>query len=241
VDQGGRYILKPQVEAYLNLPENEDLSMRLASLVGIETPLHGLIYSKDGTYTYFIRRFDRKGQKQKIHVEDFAQLSDKDRDTKYDSTLEKVAKIIEDFCTFPKSDHLKLFERTLFSFLIGNEDHHLKNFSLIVRDDKVELSPAYDLVNSTLALGNAHEELALPIRGKKSKINREDLVDYFAIERLHLPNAACIATLKKFSSKLPEWEELIHRSFLPQQSKIQYLDLIRERAKRMGLDKFSQS
>ena len=133
VDLGGRYILKPQVERYKHLPENEDVTMRLAATVGIEIPLHGLVYSKDGSLTYFIRRYDRKGQKDKVHVEDFAQLSGASRDTKYDSSMERVADIVEKFCTFPAIEKLKLFKRTVFSFLVGNEDMHLKNFSLIVR------------------------------------------------------------------------------------------------------------
>lgn len=77
VDKNGKYILKPQHQFFQELPENEDLTMQLAATVGINVPLHGLIYSKDGTLTYFIRRFDRKGQKDKIAVEDFAQLAGK--------------------------------------------------------------------------------------------------------------------------------------------------------------------
>jgi serine/threonine-protein kinase HipA len=71
---------------------------------------------------------------------------------------------------------VKLFARTLFSFLAGNEDMHLKNFSLIARGEKVELTPAYDLVNTTIALRAAREELALPLQGKKSKLTRNDLL-----------------------------------------------------------------
>lgn len=235
VDRGGRYILKPQVETYKNLPENENATMRLASITGIEVPLHGLLYSKDGSFTYFIRRFDRRGQKDKLHIEDFAQLSGKNRNTKYKSSMENVALIIEEHCTFPVIEKLKLFERTLFSFLTGNEDMHLKNFSLIVREGKVELSPAYDLVNSTLALGNAKQELALPLNAKKNKIKREDLIDYFAIQRLKITSAACDNTLKKFSACLPKWAAHIEKSFLPQDKKTDYLKIINERAKRLAL------
>ena len=92
VDVGGRYILKPQTAAYPEVPENEDLTMRMAAQAGIETPFHGLIYGIDGALTYFIRRFDRKGRKERIHVEDFAQLSGKSRDTKYRSSMEQVVK-----------------------------------------------------------------------------------------------------------------------------------------------------
>ncbi len=233
VDCGGRYILKPQVERFKELPENEDLTMRLASLVGIEVPLHGLLYSKDDSLTYFIKRFDRKGQKDKLHVEDFAQLSGKSRDTKYDSSMEQVANIVDTFCTFPVLEKLKLFKRTLFSFLIGNEDMHLKNFSLIVRDEKIELSPAYDLVNSTLVLAAPKEELALSIRGKKKNLTRNDLIKYFARERLKIPQTVCDFVIQDFCTALPEWKKMISKSFLFEKTKKNYLAITCERAERV--------
>lgn len=235
VDCGGRYILKPQSERYKHLPENEDLTMRLAATTGIEVPHHGLIYSKDESLTYFIRRFDRKGQKDKLHVEDFAQLSGASRNTKYASSMERVADIIGEHCTFPAIEKLQLFKRTLCSFLVGNEDMHLKNFSIIVRNDKVELSPAYDLVNSTLVLSAPKEELALPLQGKKKNITRNDLVKYFAIERLGIAERVCIATLEEFRACLPKWKALISRSFLPQRDQKRYYDIVQERATRLDL------
>jgi serine/threonine-protein kinase HipA len=235
IDKGGRYILKPQVERFKQLPENEDLTMRLAAIVGIEAPRHGLVYSRDGSLTYFIRRFDRKGQKDKVHVEDFAQLSGASRDTKYDSSMERVAEVLEELCTFPAVEKLKLYQRTVFSFLIGNEDLHLKNFSLIVRDDKVELSPAYDLVNSTIVLASPTVELALPVRGRRNKLKRSDLVDYFGMERLKLTSSVCEAFLVQLRSALPAWDSLIERSFLSPDARKRYREVIKDRAGRLAV------
>src|SRR5438105_718576 len=152
VDRNGRFVLKPPSTDFPQLPENEDLTMRLASAVGIEVPLHGLMYARDRSLTYFIRRFDRVGRT-RIPLEDFAQLSGANRDTKYESSMEKVAQVINLYCTFPAIERVKLFERTLFSFLAGNEDMHLKNFSLITdMRGRIDLAPAYDFVNSTIAL-----------------------------------------------------------------------------------------
>jgi len=95
VDIHGSYIIKPQHRDYKEMPENEDLTMHLAKLTGIEIPLHGLVYSKDGSLSYFIKRFDRIGKKGgKVPVEDFAQLSGRSRETKYDSTMERIVSII---------------------------------------------------------------------------------------------------------------------------------------------------
>ena len=151
-ESGGRYIIKPQMFEYPEVPENEDLTMKLAAAAGLEAPFHGLIHSKDGSLSYVIRRFDRTGRADKVPLEDFAQLLGCDRETKYSSSMEQVASILDRFCTFPALEKLKLFKLTLFNYLTGNEDAHLKNFSLIRRNDKVEMSPAYDLLNSTIVI-----------------------------------------------------------------------------------------
>jgi serine/threonine-protein kinase HipA len=179
VDQNGKYILKPQHDKYPELPENEDLTMRMAQLIGLEVPLHGLIYSKDNSLTYFIKRFDRKGNKEKLPVEDFSQLAGLSRDTKYNYTMEKLVRLIDSYCTFPAIEKTKLFNIVVFNFLIGNEDMHLKNYSIISRENKTELSPVYDLFNTSIVLRGDIEEIALLLSGKKKNLNYEILVNYF--------------------------------------------------------------
>ena len=228
VDTGGRYIFKPQTGNYREVPENEDVTMRLAALIGIDVPLHGLVYSKDNTMTYFIRRFDRVGRNKKIAVEDFAQLSGKDRETKYDSSMEQIISLIEQFCTFPAIEKLKLFNLTLFNYLVGNEDMHLKNFSVIRRNLKVELSPAYDLLNSTIIL-NTQEELALPLGGKKNKLKKDDFFVYFAKERLDLTPKSIQQTMNRIVKTFPRWTDLIQKCFLSDSMKNRYLNLLNER------------
>jgi serine/threonine-protein kinase HipA len=228
VDTGGEYILKPQTH-FLEVPQNEDVTMRLAERAGIEVPLHGLVYSVDGTLTYFIKRFDRAGKQTKLAVEDFAQLSGRTRDTKYESSMEQVASIVEKYSTFPLLEKQKLFRLTVFNFLVGNEDMHLKNFSLIRRDGKLELTPAYDLVNTTIALRNVTEEVALPIGGKKRKLTRSLLVDYFGAERLRLTAAAIDDVLHEIAESFAEWETLVRISFLSDAMKRSYAELVAER------------
>lgn len=232
VDTGGRYILKPQHPQYRHLPENEDLSMRLAAAAGMEVPLHGLVYSKDGSMTYFIRRFDRAGKK-KIAVEDFSPLLGLSRDTKYDASMEKVAQVIERYCTFPAVEKIKLFRLILVNFLIGNEDMHVKNFSLMTRDGKVELTPAYDILNTTLVLVEPKEEIALPINGKKSKLNAAIMIDYFGRRRLGLNQKIIASVLGDLNDAAPVWEKLIGVSFLPGEMKKEYRLLLERRRERL--------
>lgn len=229
VDTGGRYILKPQTPQYEQLPENEDLSMRLAAIAGVETPLHGLIYSKDASLTYFIKRFDRVDRNRKRALEDFAQILGLSRDTKYDASMEKVAFVIDSYCTFPVLEKIKLFRLTLVNFLIGNEDMHLKNFSLITRDGKIEMSPAYDILNTTIALAHPKEQTALPVKGKKNTLTRSILVDYYGREYLGLNEKVMGAVLEEIESALPEWKRLISVCFLNTELKKKYLYLLDSR------------
>lgn len=237
VDKNGKYILKPQHHIFPELPQNEDLTMRLAASIGIEIPLHGLIYSKDGSLTYFIKRFDRKGQKDKVAVEDFAQLAGMSRDTKYNYTMEKLVILIDDYCTFPAVEKAKLFKRVLFSFLIGNEDMHLKNHSIIIRNGKVELSPAYDLLNSSIVLKGDIEEIALSLKGKKSNLTRYVLVNYFGKERCNLSDTIIERTLETIQSVLQYWVELIGISFLSAEMKDKYRSLLQKRIDVLGIGK----
>lgn len=234
VDRGGEYILKPQNNFYPELPENESLTMKLAELIGIEVPLSGMIYSIDGRFTYFIKRFDRYGRNKKLSVEDFAQLAGKSRETKYDYSMEKLITLVDTFCTFPVIEKVKLFQLTIFNFLIGNEDMHLKNFSLITRDNKVELSPAYDLLNTTIVVSKSQEEIALPIAGKKRNLSAKVLIDYFAKERLKLNDTIISQVLNKISSEFSNWEKLITVSFLSNDMKEKYLELMKGRKQIVG-------
>ncbi|MDF1828357.1 MAG: HipA domain-containing protein [Legionellaceae bacterium] len=235
VDTNGRYILKPPSDIYPELPENEAITMTLAASVGLDVPVHGLVYAKDNSMTYFIKRFDRVGHNKKLAVEDFAQLSGEDRHTKYKSSMEQVIAVIAQFCTFPKIEYVKLFKLTLFNFLVGNEDMHLKNFSLITKNKKICLSPAYDLLNSTIAQKNTKEELALPLGGKKNNLTKRDFFKYFAVERLALNPKIIDGVVQDFQQTIPRWRALIGLSYLSQSMQDKYLRLLDERCKRLNL------
>jgi len=234
VDIQGRWILKPQSQTFRELPENEDLTMRLAAVAGIDVPVHALVRSKDGSWTYVVERFDRGTRGRKFAVEDFAQLSGRTRDTKYDSSMEKVSAVVEEFATFPRVQLIRLFRLTLVSFLVGNEDMHLKNFSLITRPEgQIEMSPTYDLVNSTIALANAREEMALPIRGRKRNLSHRDLVSYYGSDRLGLNDTVIEETLRELDAARPAWDALIDASFLSDGSKDAYREVVAERWTRL--------
>ncbi len=235
VDSGGRYILKPQHQFFEEMPENEDLTMKMAEEIGLEIPLHGLIWSKDKSLTYFIKRFDRKGQADKIPVEDFAQLAGLSRDTKYEYSMEKVIGIIDKFCTFPSIEKLALFKLVLFNYLTGNDDMHLKNYSVITEDGKVRLSPSYDLLNTTIEYSKPDDEIALPLKGRKKHLTRNMLVDYYGMERCELTTKSVGKVLETISCAVPKWRELISISFLSEEMKGKYLSLLDLRIQILGI------
>lgn len=237
-DVGGTFILKPQNSDFPQLPENEAVTMCMAGKAGIEIPITGLVGSKDGSLTYFTRRFDRPKKGQKLATEDFAQLLGFNRDTKYNASMEKLVDVVEQFCTFPMLEKAKLFRLVLFNFLVGNEDAHLKNFTLITRNGKVELSPAYDLLNSTIVLRGANiEEFALPLAGKKRKLNRELLVNYYGKERLKLSDKTIQQILNELQSAIPEWLQLLDVCFLSDDLKDKYFKLLANRVGCLGIKK----
>lgn len=234
-DRGGKFILKPNPPMYEEVPANEALTMRMAAVAGIEVPAHGLLRAVDGSWVYFVKRYDRVGRSEKVHVEDFSQLMGGSRDTKYDSSLEQVVELVDRFCTFPAIEKPKLAQRLLFCFLTGNEDMHLKNFSLWHRDGVVSLTPAYDLLNSTLVLGKAKEESALPLCGKKRNLTRKLWLGYFCQDRLGLSESQIDSIVTGLSRALPHFKGLIDRSYLSDAAKEGYRQILEERVARLKL------
>lgn len=229
VDQFGTYIIKPQNDLFPQLPENEDVTMRMAKAFGLEVPFHGMLYGKDGSLSYFIKRFDRYGKGKKWATEDFAQLTGNTRDTKYRFTMEKLISVLDQYCSFPAVEKADFFKRILFCYLTGNEDMHLKNFSLITKNGKTTLSPIYDFLNSTIAIKNPDEEIALTLKGKKSNLKATDFIDYYAKERLQLNEKTITIILEQIKKAITVWKELLHISFLSSEMKIKYLELLETR------------
>ncbi len=152
--------------------------------------------------------------------------------------MEKLVKLLDKYCTFPDIEKAKLFARVVFNFLAGNEDMHLKNYSLITKNRKTELSPAYNFLNTTIISKGEPEEIALPLRGKIRNLSRNDLIAYFGNEQCGLHEKITNKILNTFHSSLPDWNNLIEISFLSADLKEKYKELLQTRA---GILKFSFS
>mgnify|MGYP006377508187 FL=1 len=227
VDQFGTYIIKPQNDLFPELPQNEDVTMKMAKAFGLDVPFHGMLYAKDGSLSYFIKRFDRYGKGKKIATEDFAQLTGNTRDTKYRFTMEKLVPVIDEFCSFPAIEKADFFKRVLFCYVTGNENMHLKTFSLITKNGKTTLTPIYDFLNSSIVIKNPEEEIALTLKGKKSNLKATDFIDYYAKERLQLNEKTVVTILEQMENAIPKWKELLEISFLSDEMKEKYLELLK--------------
>jgi serine/threonine-protein kinase HipA len=224
----GDFILKPQTEHYKNLPENEDVTMHLAQISKIKAVEHSLIKLKSGELAYITKRIDRT-KNGKLHMEDMCQLTERLTEHKYKGSYEQIAKTIKRYAANSGLDVLNFYELVLFCFLTGNNDMHLKNFSLIKYGKEYSFCPAYDLVSSTLVNKEDDEEMALNLNGKKNKITRMD----FEVSMLKwgIEQKAVDNLFKKFEKIIPKWREVINNSFLPQTIREQFISLIEERRK----------
>jgi len=230
----GSYILKPSTKQYPDLPEVEDLTMHLAELAGITTVPHSLIRLKNGSLAYITKRIDRV-KKGKLHMEDMCQLTERLTEDKYRGSYEQIAKAILKYSENPGLDLINFFEQVIFSFLTGNADMHLKNFSLIKQPQTgYVLSPAYDMVASSLIVKGDTEELALNLNGKKRKLGRKDFDTFLSSFKI-LDERAIKNLYQKFSMSIEKWGQFISQSFLSKRLKEEYKNLVHDKASKLKL------
>lgn len=218
----GNFILKPDAQTYPALPENEALTQNLARRFGLETAPSGLIRLEDDSLAFITARFDRPADGTKLHQEDFCQLAEKSPKEKYDGSSELCARLLHRYATEPGIELAKLFRQLVFSWWIGNGDLHLKNLSVLVRDGRVTLSPAYDLVATHLII--PEDPLALSVGGKNSKLTRRHWQEFASYLKLGPRAAGRILDLPP--ALLGEFERVIQRAPLPDDQTQSYLERI---------------
>lgn len=224
----GRYILKPQTERFANLPELEDLTMHLAEIAKIQVVPHSLIRFSDGELCYITRRIDRTENGEKLAMEDMCQLTERLTEHKYKGSYEQIAKVIQKYSSVPKLDLVNYWEQVVFSWITGNADMHLKNFSLYSKVDHLyNLTPAYDMLSTALVMPEDIEGLALTLNGKKRKIRKSDFE--ISMRASELEEKVIGNIFNKFLKVKDKWFDFIDISFLPDEMKIAYKDIITNR------------
>ena len=230
----GDFIFKPQTDTYPELPENEDLTMHMAEVARIKVVPHSLIRLADSTLGYITHRIDRTKKGEKIDMEDLCQLTLHPTEYKYKSSYEQIAKTIVAYSSMPKLDLVNFMQVLLFSFITGNNDMHLKNFSLYRPKRLYQLTPAYDLLNVAIVNPKDKEELALTLNGKKSRLKLSDFLK--ASATMGIEKNVTMQLIASMKNALPAWAELINNSFLSKDMKEAYLELIDKRIKALSND-----
>ncbi|MBR4967680.1 MAG: HipA domain-containing protein [Bacteroidaceae bacterium] len=224
----GRYILKPQTDRFAHLPELEDLTMHLAELAKMQVVPHSLIRFADGELCYITRRIDRTATGDKLPMEDMCQLTERLTEHKYKGSYEQIAKAIQRFSAVPKLDMVNYWEQVVFSWITGNADMHLKNFSLYSKEQgKYVLTPAYDMLSTALVMPEDTEELALALNGKKRKIKKADFVA--SMQASGLEEKVINNIFAKFTKVKDKWFAFIDLSFLPDEMKESFKVIISEK------------
>jgi serine/threonine-protein kinase HipA len=222
---GGNYIFKPPSDHFSEMPENEHVTMRIAEAFGINTVKSSLIRLQSGELSYITKRIDRTDTGEKIHMLDMFQITE--AFDKYKSSMEKIGKALHEYSDNTLLDKLYFLELGIFSFLTGNNDMHLKNFSMIYSNDTWTLSPAYDLLNVAIVNPDDTEELALTLEGKKKKLKWEHFERLGIGLGLNQKQLKGIA--KRFQKNKPIAIRWIDHSFLSQEYKEKYKTVLEER------------
>lgn len=228
----GGFICKPQTIRFERMPETEDLTMHLAELAKIEVVPHTLMRMADNSLCYLTKRIDRSTAGEKMAMEDMCQLTERQTEHKYKSSYERIAKAIKQYSSMPKMDVTNFFEVILFSWITGNNDMHLKNFSLFEpHDGIIRLTPAYDMLNAVILNPKDDEELALTLNGKKKKLKRSDFIT--SGQTMGVEQKIVERLIGKYMKLLPEMKKLIDNSLLNDELKAKYAELITERIDRI--------
>jgi serine/threonine-protein kinase HipA len=222
---GGNYIFKPPSEHFPEMPENEHVTMRIADAFGIKVVESSLIRLKSGELSYITKRIDRTFKGEKIHMLDMFQITE--AFDKYKSSMEKVGKALQLYSENTLLNLLAFFELSLFCFITGNNDMHLKNFSMIKSSSGWALAPAYDLLNVRIANPEDKDELALTLGGKKNKLNRAYFEQFG--EGLGLTPKQILGVFNRFEKNKEKAISLIDQSFLSETMKEAYLEILNER------------
>lgn len=228
---GGRYIFKPPSERFPEMPTNEHVSMRIAEAFGINVVPSSLIRLASGELSYITKRIDRTETDGKIHMIDMFQITE--AFDKYKSSMEKIGRALDSYSENALLDKIFFLELAVFSFLTGNNDMHLKNFSMIESPSGWVLSPAYDLLNVAIVNPDDKEELALTLAGKKKKLKREHFEQLGTGLELNQKQIQSVFNrMVKNKAKALAW---LDRCFLSEDMRIAYKELLESRYKQLGL------
>lgn len=224
------YVIKFNSERFPNIVLLEQTLMLMAEASRIEVVPHAIIRIKDNKYIYITKRIDRDGNK-KYPMEDFCQLSNKLTEYKYNGSYELCYRLPLYYSSQRTIDSIKFFNIVLFSYLTGNTDMHLKNFSLIDQGQGYKLAPSYDLVPSEFIINQ--KEMALSLNGKRQNLTKNDFIHFG--EYMNINKAQSKLLIERMINNQSKWFEIIDHSPTDEEIKKKYKIFIKNK-----IDKFNK-
>lgn len=245
------HIVKPAPLAKISyrkqIPANEHLTMLIAKQVyGIDTAANGLCFSSDDQVVYITKRYDVQANGTKLRQEDFCALLERSEETdgkdfKYQGSYEDMAKIIKRYIPAWPVALERFFRLVVFNYIFANGDAHLKNFSVLYREDgDLQLAPAYDLINTHIHLDDSDFAMR---DGLSPNLEKSDSYEHtghpcqddfrrFGLQ-IGLSSKRVEAVLKPFMIFPNEVKQLIERSYFSDDKlKRTYWRIIEERRQR---------
>jgi serine/threonine-protein kinase HipA len=232
----GLFILKPEHPEVPTFPANEHLAMSLMARAGISTASHALVMSADGKLAYVTRRFDReiKGgvSLKRLSMEDFGQLFDRVRrpEEKYKGSYDRVGSYLRASSVLPQKDVVQFFDQVFVSYLIGNNDFHLRNLSVFTNGNSPRLTPAYDVTCTQLIDFEPDEDVTLPVDGKKTRLRQRNWIAFAS--RMGISEGLAVRRMERLEKIWPDLHAEIRRSLLPEEQKTLLTQLMHQRLAR---------
>jgi serine/threonine-protein kinase HipA len=218
-DTPSSHILKPGSRNLQDVVHNEAFCLATAEALGLRTVTPEIRAAGNGHHLLVVR-CDRirqgYGAIQRLHEEDLCQALGCIPEVKYEwqggPTWADCFALLRRTTHRPDDDCARLLDAAIFSYLIGNNDVHAKNYSITYRDDGIELGPVYDLV-STAVYPNTSQMLAMRIGGQAdpAEIYPHHWERFSGDVRL---NAGMVrARLLHFARTLPRVSRSVQRAF----------------------------
>ena len=184
------HILKPQSARFPGLVRNEALCMTLAREAGLAAA-EVAVEDFAGTETLVVRRYDRDARRQRVHQEDFAQALGTRAKYQRDG-----GPTLRDCFERSGVGGWALWDQAMFAWLIGDEDKHAKNWSILYERGKApRLAPIYDAVctldypglerGMAMRIGRCYQVREVDAEALQNEARRCSLEPERAVQRAH--------------------------------------------------------
>jgi serine/threonine-protein kinase HipA len=226
--------VKPANQRFPDLVYNEYACMKIAKSLGIVTPNVRLAPTTTQSF-YIIDRYDRifhNNEIQRLHQEDFCQAIGIQNQNKYESdggpTFKQCVDLLRKATSVPAIEVNRFVSLFLFNIIIGNKDAHGKNYSILHKNYKQELAPAYDIL-STSYYPELSVKMSMSINGK---FELDEVVEEDLFRMSESANISGTMVLKEYqrikNNLLPIAEKALSENLFPDHCRNAFYDHLKK-------------